>query len=290
MFTKEKIIEENQQHRTDVQDGLTIVFQILSHLGANHDLDKNIPEYAEILADALNTKDFSIWEKIHLEKQRHHSECLLQEGNPNLIDLIELVVDGLVAAKRRTPGFEPTLQSEVDFFISKGWEEPVAKILANTFILLNKAIVLEEEETILDQLLEKEAFSKNIWDCTCKSGKFSEVFKKRNCFVRASDLNLKDYPDSQKIEFTRFHSKFKGDIFMTPELEEAESFISHALDTIEDGCKVASLMKLSFLRNQKFMETCPPKKIFISNSKEKGYAWFVWEKGICQFPETDYLD
>ena len=52
MFTKEKIIEENQQHRTDVQDGLTIVSQILSHLGANHDLDKNIPEYAEILADA----------------------------------------------------------------------------------------------------------------------------------------------------------------------------------------------------------------------------------------------
>ena len=76
---------------------------------------------------------------------------------------------------------------------------------------------------------------------------------------------------------------------MTPEPEESKEFILHALDTIEEGCKVASLMKLTFLRDQEIMEKYPPKKIYITMSKEKGYAWFVWEKGYTGLPQHDWL-
>lgn len=143
MYTVEKIIEENQIHKQDVIQGMNICKSFLNKRGRQHDKDKDIIENAEILADALNTKSFEEWEKIHCEKQSHHAECFLNLEDGDLFDLLELVVDGCVSNLRRN-GMLHTLQQEKEFYIKKGFDEKMASILANTFIRLQNTIELDD--------------------------------------------------------------------------------------------------------------------------------------------------
>ena len=80
----------------------------------------------------------------------------------------------------------------------------------------------------------------------------------------------------------------------------ATEFVEHALEIVEDGCKVAMFLKLQFLEGKKrktLFEKYPPKTVYVSSSRllcaknaefEKmregggsavAYAWCVWEKG-----------
>lgn len=143
MITTEQIIQENQIHREDVKQGMKVAISFLSFKGRKHDLDKDIPENAEMLANALNTNKWEDWDKKHMQQQRHHVEGFNKLEDGDLFDLIEMVVDGCVANLRRT-GKEGTLKDQISFFQKKGFDENMSKLLANTFIRVQNLINLED--------------------------------------------------------------------------------------------------------------------------------------------------
>ena len=144
-ITGEMVIKENQTHRDDIMNGMDLCSAILYHHAKKHDLDKNVPENAEVLAKAINTGDFTDWNEIHCYKQMHHYQCFMQSDKTNLFDLLECVVDGVVANKRRE-GQEKTFDEEYKFFIEAGFDEFMAKGMANTFMSIQKLIRLEKAE------------------------------------------------------------------------------------------------------------------------------------------------
>ena len=104
-------------------------------------------------------------------------------------------------------------------------------------------------------------------------------------------------------------SGFEGDIITNPPYKNALEFVQKALDTVQEGRKVAMFLKLTFLegkRRGEFFKENPPKKVYVASSRlncamngdfEKYpnnnaicYAWFVWEKGYKGQPVIDWIN
>ena len=143
MFTKEKVIEETIVHKKDVTQAMNICKAILNHRAKVHDNDKLIPENAQILADAINTKDFDKWNVLHIDTQRHHIDCFVKLQDANLFDLLENIGDGVVSNLRRV-GIKGDYENQMEFFQNKGFDENMSKILTNTFLIIQDLIKLEE--------------------------------------------------------------------------------------------------------------------------------------------------
>ena len=153
------------------------------------------------------------------------------------------------------------------------------------------------EPKAAELLLELEDFNHIIWECACGEGHLSKVFEKAGHKVWSTDLVDRGY--GKQLDFLKTIGIFNLDIITNP-YKYAYEFVEHALDIVEDGCKVAMFLKLQFLEGKKRKELFkkyPPKTIYVSSSRllcakngefEKmrqsggsavAYAWFVWEKG-----------
>ena len=84
-ITGEMVIKENQTHRDDIMNGMDLCSAILYHHAKKHDLDKNVPENAEVLAKAINTGDFTDWNEIHCYK--HNGNLHRQWDEAVLLDV-----------------------------------------------------------------------------------------------------------------------------------------------------------------------------------------------------------
>ena len=151
-YTKEQIIQETWEHILDVMCATVKVKDALTIRAVDHDRDKLIPENTQILADALNSGKWEEWNKIHMEKQRHHIEWMfnnLNQSGCNLFDLIESVIDGVTANYRRNGG-NATYESQFAFYKRKGFDDTLATILANTFMEIHEMFVesFKESETL----------------------------------------------------------------------------------------------------------------------------------------------
>lgn len=81
----------------------------------------------------------------------------------------------------------------------------------------------------------------------------------------------------------------------------AKQFVEKALDIVDDGCKIAMFLKLTFLESKarrELFDKYPPKVLYVSSSRlqcakngdfetyNKGtgtavaYGWYIWEKGF----------
>lgn len=147
----------------------------------------------------------------------------------------------------------------------------------------------------LELLLQKEQFSKNIWECACGEGHLSRVLEKNGYHTYSTDLVNRGYGIGG-VDFLAVNQKFDGDIVTNPPYKYAKEFVEHAIDLVEDGHKVAMLMRLLFLEGKsrrELFEKYPPKCVYVSsgriNCPKNGdfggatgavaYAWFIWEKG-----------
>lgn len=151
----------------------------------------------------------------------------------------------------------------------------------------------------VEMLLELENFNKIIWEPACGLGHISEVLKRHNHIVYSTDIVKRGYEDFV-IDFFEFNYKWNADIITNPPYKYAKEFVEKAMDVVENGCKVAMFLKLTFLESQKrreLFEKYPPKVIYVSSKRlqcarngefEKfkngtgtaiAYAWYVWEKG-----------
>lgn len=158
---------------------------------------------------------------------------------------------------------------------------------------------------IIESLLKKEYFNKRILEPACGTGAISEVLKKHNYFVFSSDKYDHNYGTIYDFFDILY---FPGDVVTNPPFTIALEFVLHALEIVQEGSKVAMLLRLQFLEGQKRFEKLfknnPPYKIYVfvkrQNCYKNGieekqssiitYAWFIWKKGYKGYPFIDWIN
>lgn len=148
----------------------------------------------------------------------------------------------------------------------------------------------------MELLLEKEQFSKNIWECACGGGHLSKVLEAHGHNVKSTDLYYYGFGDGG-IDFLQTTEPFDGDIITNPPYKYAQQFVERALGSIENGHKVAMFLRLQFLEGKsrrEMFKRFPPKTVYVASSRiscalggdfenykngAQAYAWFIWEKG-----------
>ena len=165
------------------------------------------------------------------------------------------------------------------------------------------------EPKAMELLLEQETFSPKIWEPACGGGHLSKVLEAHGYDVLSTDLVYRDYGYPEPVNFlTISNDSFDGDIITNPPYKYALEFVQKAINTAQDGHKVAMFLKLTFLegkaRKQFFIEH-PPKTVYVSSSRLKcamngefdkigssaaAYAWFVWEKGFNGEPVIKWIN
>ena len=143
-YTTDIVIEENKQHKTDVWKAMNVCKSILNYHAKHHDDDKNIPENAEILCRALNEGDFTEWNKLHCEKQKHHYQYFLRPDckDVTLFDIMECAADCVAASMRRS-GKIRSWEEEYETFKHQGFDDFMAKVMANTFMMIQALLELD---------------------------------------------------------------------------------------------------------------------------------------------------
>lgn len=160
------------------------------------------------------------------------------------------------------------------------------------------------EPFIIESLLKKEQFDKRILEPACGNGAISEVLKKHNYIVFSCDKYEHGYGEICDF-FDLFY--FPGDIITNPPFTISLDFILHALEVVQEGSRIAMLLRLQFLEGQKRFEKLflnnPPYKIYIfvkrqncykngievKQSSSVTYAWFIWLKGYKGHPYIDWI-
>ena len=149
----------------------------------------------------------------------------------------------------------------------------------------------------MHELLKYESFNKNIWEPACGEGNLSKVLKEYGYNVYSTDLIDRGYQD-ELMDFLNTDNKWFGDIITNPPFKYAHEFILKALDSVDDGAKVAMFMKINYLSGRKrykeIFSKYPPAAVYVftykiacsKNNNPEGYkngvmdyAWYVWHKG-----------
>ena len=163
------------------------------------------------------------------------------------------------------------------------------------------------------KLLEVESFNKNIWECAVGEGHIAKVLIENGYTIRASDIVDRGFENTEIIDFLNkgglFDSieKWKGDIITNPPYKYAKEFVERALEVINDGNRVAMILKIQFLESEKRYElfkSNPPRYIYVFRkrvscamngdfesypSSAVCYCWYIWEKGFKGDPKVRWL-
>ncbi len=101
-ISKEELLKNSRQHIEDVRKGLSFLEELLETAGSKHDYTKihNINEFYTDFQTGFKKQD---WWKMHQEKERHHfnTKKYIQK-DVNLIDVLEQIVDGVMAGMARS--------------------------------------------------------------------------------------------------------------------------------------------------------------------------------------------
>ena len=156
-------------------------------------------------------------------------------------------------------------------------------------------------------LLDVEKFNPYIWECACGQGHISKELERAGYKVWSTDLINRGYGAVK--DFFKFNTQTRDhlDIITNPPYKNAQEFVMHALDIVQNGCKVAMFLKIQFLEGKarhELFKKYPPKKVWVFSSRvncaKNGnfeeyqssavcYAWFIWEKGYKGLPTIDWL-
>lgn len=116
--------------------------------------------------------------------------------------------------------------------------------------------------------------------------------------MRRSDVVDRGCPGTEILNFLAYDGKFDGDIITNPPYNISTEFILKALESVEDGHKVAMLLRIQTLEGKerywRLWNPYPPIRIYVFSSRQvcgpngdfkamKGnavaYMWVVWQKG-----------
>lgn len=97
-----------------------------------------------------------------------------------------------------------------------------------------------------EELCRLEGFRHDILEPCCGMGHISKVLVKHGYSVTSRDLVDRGFGDEHGIDFLKDERKWHGDIVTNPPYSLALQFVEHALDIVDEGCKVAMFLKLTF--------------------------------------------
>lgn len=97
-----------------------------------------------------------------------------------------------------------------------------------------------------EELCRLERFNHDILEPCCGAGHISRVLIEHGYSVASRDLVDRGFGDEHGIDFLTDERKWNGDIVTNPPYSLALQFVEHALDIVDEGCKVAMFLKLTF--------------------------------------------
>lgn len=156
--------------------------------------------------------------------------------------------------------------------------------------------------------MEKEIFSPQIWECAVGGGHIADELKLHGYKVRCTDIVDRGYPNTEVLDFLGYDGDpVFADIITNPPYIYAQRFVEKALDSIQEGHKVAMFLKLQFLEGKsrrKLFDVAPPVRIYVASGRLNcapngdfsntgsalAYAWYIWEKGFTGKPTIDWIN
>lgn len=157
------------------------------------------------------------------------------------------------------------------------------------------------------KLLEFEKSDDNILEPCCGEGHISKVLIDSGYLVQSQDLIDRGYGVGN-IDFLKSNMTWNGDIITNPPYKHVLDFVKKSLNIIQNGKRVAMLLKIQFLETQSryvFFKKYPPKIIYVfskrircvkngdfkrySNGSAMCYCWFIWEKDFKGEPVIRWI-
>jgi hypothetical protein len=131
--TKEILEGSSKQHISDVKKGMHFFAGMLKMAAARHDYTK-ITDIDQFYADFKTSFNETSWWEMHQEKERHHlSDSKYVQSDVNLLDILEMITDGVMAGMARSGEYR---KEEVS-------DELLRKAFDNTIDLLLSNVILE---------------------------------------------------------------------------------------------------------------------------------------------------
>jgi hypothetical protein len=156
----------------------------------------------------------------------------------------------------------------------------------------------------VEELLKRELFIGNIWECACGEGDISEVFIKKGFQVHSTDLIDRDYGNQEDF----FVSDYVADNIVTnPPYKLALEFVLKSKKQSRN--KIAMFLKTVWLESDSRYEMFQDKEfplktvyqfskrvslykngVKMKNSGMIAYAWFVWDKDYVGKPTIEWIN
>lgn len=132
--SEELLLEQSKQHIDDVRKGFIFIINTMVEASFQHDRTKisNIKEFWEDFKTGFKN---TLWWEMHQKEERHHFNNLKYvQDDINLIDVIEQIIDGVMAGMARSGQwrYEP-LSPEL---LQKAYEN-TAKLLLNNLEVIS---------------------------------------------------------------------------------------------------------------------------------------------------------
>jgi len=133
--TKEELLESTHSHLSDIKKGFDFfIFQMMLQQ-ARHDLTKlsHIDDFYRNFKTGFKEKD---WWELHQDKERHHfNNPKYIQDDINLIDVIDQIIDGVMAGMARSGSYR---QENIS-------PELLEKAYKNTVELLLREVSVEDD-------------------------------------------------------------------------------------------------------------------------------------------------
>ena len=156
----------------------------------------------------------------------------------------------------------------------------------------------------VEELLKREVFVGDIWECACGEGDISEVFIKKGFQVHSTDLIDRDYGNQEDF----FVSDYVADNIVTnPPYKLALEFVLKSKKQSRN--KIAMFLKTVWLESDSRYEMFQDKEfplktvyqfskrvslykngVKMKNSGMIAYAWFVWDKDYVGKPTIEWIN
>lgn len=162
--TKSDLLTASKMHIKDVSKGMLFLAEKLKVAGTNHDHTKisHIDEFYKNFQTGFKNAN---WYEMHQEAERHHlSNPKYIQDDVNLIDVLEMIVDGVMAGMARSGEYRrDEFNPEV---LIKAFENTVNLVLDNV--------------KVVESLPEKEEFINEFGDLDLYRGKTFKVVAKEH--------------------------------------------------------------------------------------------------------------
>lgn len=125
--SKEQLLKSSKSHISDVKKGMKYIAEKVLDRAEEHDYTK-IDDIDQFFDDFKNDFKDSKWWVKHQDKERHHlKDSDYVQDDVNLIDILEMIVDGVMAGLARSGEYRE--EKIPDKLLRKAYENTIQMLL-----------------------------------------------------------------------------------------------------------------------------------------------------------------